>query len=419
MRTHLLLGVGAFALALANCAPASTTSTSATPSAPLVTIHSTKIDRHPATAAWPHKMPLVLPAYDPGSNDPYQMDLRAADLSRFDLRQSAGDLMYADFDSRTRWPAESVMPVGFDWKQIMDLGGNPGLGILTAHAHGITGRGVSVAIIDQPLLVEHQEYAGRLRLYEEINIDPSVGAQMHGPAVASIAVGETIGVAPEANLYYIATWAFDPAARSTRKRDFRFYAQAVRRILEINQQLPKGQKIRVISTSVGWGPNEAGYDEITAAVEAAKAEGLFVTSSSLEQTYGFKMHGLGRYPLADPDRFESYEPGLFWAKKLPADGITDRLLIPMDSRTVASPCGVDEYAFFRPGGWSWITPYVAGVYTLAVQVDPTVTPERFWSLAMATGRTIELERDGKPVPLGRILDPVALLKVLDKGQAAW
>ena len=28
-------------------------------------------------------------------------------------------------------------------------------------------------------------------------------AQMHGPAVSSIAVGKTVGVAPEADLYYI------------------------------------------------------------------------------------------------------------------------------------------------------------------------------------------------------------------------
>jgi hypothetical protein len=35
------------------------------------------------------------------------------------------------------------------------------------HAQGITGQGVGIAIIDNPLLVDHEEYAGRLRLYEE------------------------------------------------------------------------------------------------------------------------------------------------------------------------------------------------------------------------------------------------------------
>ena len=43
---------------------------------------------------------------------------------------------------------------------------------------------------------------------------------------------------------------------------------------------------------------------------------------------------------------------------------------------------------------SWAVPYVAGVYALAVQVDPAITPERFWALAVRTGRTIELNRQG-------------------------
>ncbi len=418
MRTHLLLGLVMLALALSSCAPAPAVPITGAPGATSSADVTAKISRHPTRGTWQRSL-SALPTYDPASTDAFQVDLRSADLSRLDLKESAADLLYAGFDSRTIWPAPEKMPVEFDWKQIMDLGTNPGLGILSLHAHGITGRGVNIAIVDQPLLVEHQEYANRLRLYEEINVDPSTPAQMHGPAVASIAVGETVGVAPQANLYYIATFAFDQSARTLDKRDFRFYAQAVRRIVEINRQLPEGQKIRVISTSVGWAPNEAGYDEITSAVQAAKADGILVTSSSLEQTYGFRMHGLGRSPLADPDRFESYEPGLFWARQLPADGITDRLLIPMDSRTVASPGGADEYAFFRSGGWSWITPFIAGVYALAVQVDPSITPERFWAVAMATGRTMEVERDGKRVPFGPILDPVALIKALDKGEVGW
>jgi hypothetical protein len=49
------------------------------------------------------------------------------------------------------------------------------------------------------------------------------------------------------------------------------------------------------------------------------------------------------------------------------------------------------------------------VYALAAQVDPAITPEQFWSLAMKTGKTVELEYDGQTVPLGPIIDPVALI----------
>jgi len=125
----------------------------------------------------------------------------------------------------------------------MDLGKDPGLGIRSLHAQGITGRGVGIAIIDQTLLVDHQEYADQLRLYEEINAYSD--AELHGAAIASIAVGKKVGVAPEADLYYIAT--------SFGSNDFTYLARCIQRIVEVNDQLPPENKIRVISISVGWG----------------------------------------------------------------------------------------------------------------------------------------------------------------------
>jgi hypothetical protein len=352
----------------------------------------------------------------------WQIDLRSYDLSALDLSKSLNDLLYADFDSKTVWPPNDKMPKDFDWKRIMELGKNPGLGIRRLHARGVTGRGVNIAIIDQPLLTDHQEYANRLRLYEEISVKPDTESQMHGAAVASIAVGKTVGVAPEANLYYIGAWTGDwgTGGEDNFTWNFRYYAQAVRRILEINRQLPEDRKIRVIAMQVAWSPKAAGYDEITTAVQEAKAAGMLIISSNVEEVHGFKFHALGRAPLADPDVFESYEPGMFWAKEFYTAGedlrkfYADRLLVPMDSRTTASPGGAGEYVFYREGGWSWSIPYIAGMYALAVQVDPKITPERFWSLAMKTGRTIQLKHEGQTIPFGPILDPVTLVETLQK-----
>jgi hypothetical protein len=353
-----------------------------------------------------------VPTYDPHFDDPFQMDLRAYDMSALDLKDVLDDLLLSTFDDQTTWPPDDRLPEGFDWRRILEQGKNPGLGVRSLHAQGITGRGISIAIVDQPLLIEHKEYAGRMQLYEEINVEPEMTSQMHGPAVASIVAGKTAGVAPEANLYYIAAWAGDWVGGQF-VRHFRHYAQGVQRILEVNEQLPEDQKMRVIAMQIGWGPDAVGYDEITAAVEEAKAAGMLVVSSSVEQVHGFKFHGLGRAPLSDPEAFESYEPGLWWAERFyNGERFSDRLLVPMDSRTTASPSGEDEYAFYRQGGWSWSIPYIAGVYALAVQVEPEITPDQFWSLAMQTGRTIELDHNGETIPLGPIIDPVALIGAL-------
>ena len=386
-------------LCLAACGPA------IPPPAPIT---FPKIDRHPAAADYSGMNQYSsLPKYDPNSQNPLQMDLRSTDLSHLDLSQSRDDLMYAIFDSKTNWPEN--IPADFDWQAIMETGKNPGLGVRKLHEQGITGKGVGIAIIDQPLLVEHQEYINQLRFYEEINIKSHVESQMHGPAVASIAVGRTVGVAPDADLYYVASWTFDDSGSN----NFTYKAQAIRRIIEINTQLPPGRKIRVISISVGWNSDQTGYNEITHAVNEAKAAGIFVISSNIEKIYGFKFHGLGRDPLANPDNVGSYLPGSWWAGDFYAGKSgSARLLVPMDSRTTANPNGYEDYVFFREGGWSWSIPYLAGMYALAAQVKPEITPEEFWKIALETGQTIEIVHEEKSYQLGPILDPVALIAAL-------
>ncbi len=123
--------------------------------------------------------------------------------------------------------------------------------------------------------------------------------------------------------------------------------------------------------------------------------------------------GLGRTPLANPNAFASYGPGSYWADEFYAGARSmGRPLVPMDARTTASATGPGEYEFDNHAGVSWAVPYQAGLYALAAQVDPTITPARFLSLERQTGRTVEVERDGRRVPLGPIVDPQALIGAL-------
>jgi hypothetical protein len=380
---------------------------------PDLNIELPKIDRHPSAYIQPLTKLNFIPSYHPDRTDNWQVDLRGKDLSNLDLKSKESDLFYADFDSRTIWPKPNMLPDAFDIQQILKLGMNPGMGIHQLHTQGITGRGVGIGIIDQTLLVDHKEYGSQLRLYEELD-DIQGGwmmTQMHGPAVASIAVGKTVGVAPESDLYYIATGNCHRSLNEP--MDFSCIARGIRRILEINQALPEENKIRVISIANGWSEGVSGYEEVTSAVEEAKNAGLFIICSSVENIHGFKFHGLGRSPLSDPDSFESYEPGIWWANQYyEGQRFTDRLLVPMDSRTTASPSGIDEYVFYRSGGWSWSIPYIAGVYALAVQVDSTITPNRFWETALETGEFIQLQYHEETFAFGPIINPVALITAL-------
>jgi len=348
----------------------------------------------------------ALPSYDPDSGDQWQMDLRGRDLSALDLRGRTADLLYADFDGSTRFPA--ALPAGFAPAKIMELGKDPGLGVRALHKAGLTGKGVSIAIIDQPLLTTHREYADRLRSYEELHMfDRQSAAAMHGAAVASIAVGRTCGVAPDAELYYVATDFFD----ADRNIDFRWLAKAIDRLLAISGSLPAAKKIRAVSISRGFRPGENGAEELLAAIGRAKKAGVLVLTTSPGLYYDFDFTGLGREPLADPDDPASYGPGLFWRKSFMAGEkwMRKSLLVPMDSRTTASPADDGDYVFYRSGGMSWSVPYLAGLYALACQADPDVTPEAFLKKALETARPVKVSSGGGELVLDKVADPARLL----------
>lgn len=373
------------------------------------------ISRQPAPADYTWmRVKTEFPVYDPHNPDfssGGSLDLRSVDMSSFNLRNSSEDLLYASFDSVTAWPPPEQMPDDFYPQQIMEIAKNPGLGLRQLHEQGITGSGVNIAIVDQILLTNHQEYADQLKWYEEFGTDTD-RSEGHGPAVASIAVGKTVGVAPEAGLYYIGTGGIKQSYLRCQ-----YYAMGIRRILEINRQLPENQKIRVISISSGWGFTNL---DTQAAAEEARDAGMLVIFSNVEKIHkGFDFSGLGREPLADPDIFGSYKPGLFWAKYYydrTSESLTDALMVPMDARTMASPTGVNDYTYDRSGGISWSIPYIAGLYALVAQVEPDITPDRFWPLALETGRTVEIEHEGQTYSFGTIIDPPALIAALQTEQ---
>lgn len=385
---------------------------------PVSTADIINIARHPQPLVFNRGALRSLPSYDSNSHESFTVDLRSFDLTSLNIKNRINDLMYADFDSKTIWPKD--MPDSFNPEKIVELGKNPGLGIKKLHKAGITGKGIGIAIIDQALLVDHVEYKDNLKLYEEIHCLYDT-AQMHGPGVASIAVGKTVGIAPEADLYYIAETHGDYTSKGF-NYDFTWVAKSIDRILEVNETLPNDKKIRVISISVGWNKSNKGYDEVTTAVNRAKEQGVFVVSSSLLDTYGYMFNGLGRQPLKNPENKTSYEPGLFWAnvfyesgqKYVTKFGVKEDqvLLIPMDSRTTASPTGNNDYVFYRIGGLSWSIPYIAGLYTLACQVKPNITPDIFWTKALQTGDTINVQYNGREYEFKKIINPAKLIETI-------
>ncbi len=368
-----------------------------------------KIERIPNIADYTDMFKGIKSLPQISLNETFEIDIRSSDISSDDIMDRYDDLLYTTFDSKTKWPKN--LPNEFNPEKVMELYKDPGLNVRQLHDKGITGKGVGIAIIDQTLLVDHVEYKDNLKFYEEYDVYKTIDASMHGAAVASIAVGKTVGVAPDADLYYIAG-PFGEKVDGKYVFDYTYIANYIDRFLEINEDLPKDRKIRVISIARGWSRSEKGYTEVMDAVKRANEKGIFVISSSLSDTNGYNFNGLGKKPLADSNDINSFVPGSWW-KDMAVETLkrANYVMAPMDFRCTASPTGQEDYVVYAEGGWSWTIPYLAGVYALACQVNPEITYNEFWETSISTGDTIKLKNyNNIDYDFGKIINPLKLIE---------
>lgn len=310
------------------------------------------------------------------------------DLSCIDLENQLDNLLICSFNSKTIF--SKSLPREYDPVQILEKGKQEtkGLGVSELHEQGVTGKGVGIAIIDSPLLVNHDEYKDQLVYYSETDrVGKDSEADMHGTAVCSIVAGKSIGVAPDAEIYYIA----ENFAMFT--EDNSILAEDIYEILNLNNTLPESKKIRVISISAGAEKmNSKGYKDYMKALQEAKNQGVFVITPSIGEEKRVDMAGediaylgLSKIKGKEVGAKDSYSYA-HWLQE--DDNVTEWysnvLCVPMDGMTLASPTGINDYAYYYHGGMSWSTPYLASVYVLACQVKPEITYDEFWKIAMDT-----------------------------------
>ncbi len=311
--------------------------------------------------------------------------LAGVSAAKLDLRDHVKAVNKFTFDSQTVWPPADKLPAGFEPTRLLEEGKNPGLGVRKLHAAGIDGKGVGIAIIDQPLLKEHEQYKDRIVTYTEVDTD-GAGPQMHGPAVASIAVGKECGVAPGASLYYFAV----PSWKWMRNEP---WAEQLERVIELNRTLTNTPKIRVVSVSLGafsQRPNPACWN---AAVKKAEENDILVVTCDPQFLRLATLKRLEDRP--DPGAAD-YVRGWFG---YPAGA----LCVPAANRTLASFRGPQCYTYDRTGGLSWTVPYVAGVAALAWQVNPSLKPQEVLEL---------LKRTASTTAAGAVLNPTAVLEAV-------
>lgn len=281
------------------------------------------------------------------------------------------------FNEQTLWQ-EDVIAIA---QEVMEEGKNPGLGVRSLHEQGITGKGVTVAIIDQNLGLDHPEYAGKILQYKDVGTgQPATESSMHAPAVTSLLVGDTIGTAPDARVYF--------AAAPSWTGDAQFQADALNWIIDENAKLPADSKIRLVSVSAAPSGPESPFDKNNAAWDAAyeraNEAGILVLDCTTNHGITAPCY-LDPTDPEDPTQCTPGWPGMDYSPDV------DRIYIPTSLRTTAEEYsqGNFSYQFTGQGGLSWSIPYLAGVLAMGWQVNPDLSNEQILDLLFASAYTRE------------------------------
>ncbi len=323
-------------------------------------------------------------------------DIRSMDMSNLDLSGRNGLIETLSFNQETVWPEPAKMPGDWAPDELMTAAMNPGLGVRQLHQRGITGAGVNVAIIDQPMYPDHPEYDGKIAAYYDTGCGGHESS-MHGPAVASLLVGENCGTAPGARIYY--------AAAPSWLRDAAYYADGLDWIIAQNEAMPVSEKIRVVSVSAApSGPgspfevNNHMWDEACSRAEAA---GILV----LDCTSHRGLISSCWYDLDDPENVAKCTPGF---PGYPPSSNPERINVPSSCRTTAQHYdyhGRDSYIYWGRGGLSWSIPYCAGVLAMGWQINPDLWGDQMVDLLFETAYVN---------PAGvRIINPSAFIDLLE------
>jgi len=288
---------------------------------------------------------------------PFQ-NVRWKDLRKIEQQLDSSMIKTFWLNESTVWPEKFKSYA----KSVIEKGKNPGLGVRSLHKQGITGKGVTVAIIDQNICLDHPEFAGKIIEYHDVGCDQdSNSSSMHGPAVTSILAGETIGTAPGVKLYY--------AAVPTWELDARNEAKALDWIIAKNSTLSQDQKIKVVSISEAPSGPHTNFKNNCSAWDSAYARAVRAGILVLDCTESHGITTVCYNDLDESDNIETYTPGY------PGGGYkpdSTRLCVPVSHRTIAEEYSRDtcSYQYTGQGGLSWTVPYVAGICALGWQINP-------------------------------------------------
>lgn len=278
---------------------------------------------------------------------------------KFDENISRETLRKITFNSNTIFPQNS--PIGYD---------NSMLGvddeIQKIHSMGLTGNGINIAVIDQPISSIHNEIKDSLISFNDNAINKNT--EMHGTIVTSLLTGKNTGVAPNAKLHY---FQVDAAPVD-------YYINGVVKSLEdIYKMNEQGADIKIVNVS---GPiivdkNNFYQPKVTELIDMLKRQGCYVIDSNIFAKSNFtcinKDYQNGEYYYSN------------W-QEVNKNAYKEKIAIPTGGKLYPSPFGESDYWYKSNSTYSWAIPKLCGLFALCLEANPQLSYDEFVRISNET-----------------------------------
>lgn len=272
-----------------------------------------------------------------------------------------------------------------------------GLGVETLHKNGFKGTG-TVALLDQKYCA-HEMYNDRVISSTDIDFtdDPS----WHTAAMLSI-INRT---APDASIVHYNVTDADTAVQDEQ------FANAIKDIIEKNNNLPDNQKIRTIIMGWGFYPNNPRYEEYISLCREAVNNGIFIMSNNENELYSIDIFGTNREALSDVNSPTSYQCVTYndpeACKGIDKKYLNRFLYLPQQHLTIANIDGKSIQYEGNDGGRCW-TNAIGALYNDFLCIKPDLKPQEFVELLLATSDDFIVEG----IYCGKLLNAETAMKKL-------
>ena len=286
------------------------------------------------------------------------------DLSELDLREYRHLFDYAPdvsiptsgvrgWTTNVIWPAPDKMPNGFNPTKILEQAKQP------VYRPNSTGKGINIAVMDNPLDVNNPEYADNIKFFQGPLNNQNVAPHKHSGMVMGHLVGKSTGMAPDANVYY-----FTKITYQDRKKRHKEYANVLRSIIEFNNEQKPENKIHILSCS--WGGRKKFSPEIADLLNQLEQDGVKIILCDSDYVEEATLSGRDFMPCNNPN-MTNIQPNVQKEVQelLHMANISKVIGIPTNMRT--TPLESNGWQYRISGGESSSAPYIAGVYACALE----------------------------------------------------